>query len=113
MVRRFTSIGFCIWFVMLLVSFSSFGQTASFSLDDTAGCAPLVVHMTNTTGCTSCTYSWDLGNGGTSTLTDVSGSYTSPGTYTISLTATNGSISSTTVKRVTVYPQPTVNFSAT
>ena len=76
-----------------------------------AGCAPLVVHFTNTSS-GAASYSWNLGNGTTSLLTDVSGSYLTPGTYTVTLTASNGSTSSVSTAVVTVYPAPTVSFYA-
>lgn len=88
------------------------GQAANFTIDDSDGCAPLVVHFTNTTGCASCTYTWNLGNLTTSTLNDVSGSYLTPGTYTVTLTATNGASSTTHTSTVTVFPAPTVSFTA-
>ncbi len=83
-----------------------------FTEDYVAGCAPLVVHFTNTsTGATS--YSWDLGNGTPLTgLTNPSTSYTAAGTYTVTLTAYNGSSSSVTMVTITVYPTPTVSFTA-
>jgi gliding motility-associated-like protein len=49
----------------------------------------LNVDFTNTsTGATS--YSWDLGDGTTSTVTNPANIYTEPGTYTVLLTAMNG-----------------------
>ncbi len=84
--------------------------TAKFIASDTAGCAPLIIHFTNmSTGATS--YSWNLGNSTTSSLTDVSGSYTSAGTYTVTLTAF-GSGTSTYSMVIRVYAPPTVSFSA-
>ena len=86
-------------------------QTAGFTADVDSGCAPLVVHFTNTsTGATS--YHWDLGNGTTSALTDVSGSYLTPGTYTATLIAYNGTSTSTKTMTITVFPSPTVSFVA-
>ncbi len=85
--------------------------TANFTADDTAGCAPMVVHFTNTSsGATS--YSWDLGNGTTTALTDVSGSYLTAGVYTITLVAHNGTASSTKSMSIHVYALPTVSFYA-
>ncbi len=85
--------------------------TASFTVDDTAGCAPLNVHFTNTsTGATS--YSWDIGTGATFTLTDVSTTYGTAGTYTVTLTAYNGTASSTSSVVIRAYAPPTVNFTA-
>ena len=102
--------------LLLLVSMA-FAQsaaaqvTANFTADDTAGCAPMVVHFTNSSsGATS--YSWDLGNGTTTALTDVSGSYLTAGVYTITLVAHNGSASSTKTMNIHVYALPTVRFSA-
>src|SRR6476620_4840850 len=87
------------------------GQVANFTVDDSSGCAPLVVHFTNTTGCASCTYTWSLTSTATSTLTDVSASYVTPGTYTVTLTANNGGSTTVHTSTVTVFPTPTVGFS--
>lgn len=86
--------------------------TANFTADVTSGCAPLVVHFTNTsTGATS--YSWDLHNGTPpSTLTNVSGTFLTPGTYNVTLTAYNGGASSVKTMVITVLPSPTVSFYA-
>jgi gliding motility-associated-like protein len=100
-------------FLILFCSLASFALTANFTADYVAGCAPLVVHFTNTTSPSSgTTYFWDLGNGTISPLTDVSGSYLTPGTYTVRLTATNGGVTSVHTITITVYPSPTVSFFA-
>ncbi|MCD6010497.1 MAG: hypothetical protein K0Q79_359 [Flavipsychrobacter sp.] len=97
--------------LILLPSFVKGQVTANFTIDDTAGCAPMVVHFTNTsTGATS--YSWNLGNGTLSSLTDVSGAYLTPGTYTITLVASNGTSTSTRSMTIRAYALPTVNFTA-
>ena len=87
--------------------------TAGFTATPTNGCAPLVVAFSNTsTGASS--YRWDLDNGDPSfTSADVSSSYYLPGTYTATLTAFNsaGDSSKHTVV-ITVYPLPTVSFTA-
>src|ERR1035437_5315499 len=108
--KLFTRLLFII-FIFSASSFTAKGLTASFTADVTSGCAPLVVHFTNTsTGATS--YHWDLGNGTVSTLTDVSGSYLAPGTYTVTLIAYSGGTSVTKTMTITVYPSPTVSFTA-
>jgi len=89
--------------------------TADFTTSAIAGCSPLVVYFTNTTtpSTTGVTFSWDLGLGGTPVPTvDASSSYITPGTYTITLTATSGGHTSTHSVVVTVYPSPTVSFTA-
>ncbi len=99
-------------FALVLAPAVARALTADFTQDYLSGCSPLVVHFTNTSsGATS--YSWDLGNGTTSTLTDVSGSYITPGTYTVVLTATSGGATSTHSVTITVYPSPVVSFHAT
>lgn len=96
---------------ILLFSLSGEAQTAGFSVDNASGCTPLIVHFTNTsTGATS--YSWNLGNSTTTGITDPSGSYVTPGTYTVTLTAYGPSGSSTATTVITVYPLPNVSFSA-
>jgi gliding motility-associated-like protein len=101
-------------FLFLLFFLSAYavsGQTASFTEDYVSGCAPLVVHFSNTSsGATS--YSWNLGNGVITALTDPSTSYLTAGTYTVTLTAYSGSSSNTHSVIITVYPTPTVNFYA-
>lgn len=59
---------------------------ADFTADVTSGTAPLSVQFTNTsTNATS--YLWEFGDGGTSALASPSHTFTSPGTYTVTLTA--------------------------
>jgi gliding motility-associated-like protein len=91
---------------------SVFAQpVASFTGTPVSGCSPLVVQFTNTsTGATS--YNWNLGNSVTTTQQNPSTTYTTPGTYTVTLTASNGSQSNTytATNYITVYPKPFVNF---
>ncbi len=97
--------------LLLLPVFAASGQVADFTASPTAGCAPLVVNFTNTsTGATS--YFWDLGNTTTTAVTNPSTSYLTPGTYTVKLTAYNGSSSSVKTIVITVYPNPTPIFAA-
>ncbi len=97
----------------LILAFSSQGQvSASFTASPTSGCAPLIVNFTNnSTGATS--YSWNFGNlAPLSALTSPGTSYINPGTYTVTLTAMNGSASSTKTMQIVVHPLPTVSFIA-
>ena len=59
-------------------------------------------------------YSWDFGDGATSSLPSPSHSYGSPGHYTVSLTVTDdlGVTSTTTTHSVTVDAAPVASFSA-
>jgi len=109
--KQFTHIAL-LCFLFIISGYSVSGVTASFTEDHISGCSPLVVNFTNTsTGATS--YIWNLGNGDPPTsLTNPSTSYITAGTYTVTLTAYNGSSSSVATVVITVYPTPTVMFTA-
>src|SRR6185503_12952129 len=67
--------------------------TANFSADQTTGFVPLAVQFTDLStngGSTITSWAWNFGDGGTSTAQNPSHSYGTPGTYTVTLTATNG-----------------------
>src|ERR1700749_1542839 len=99
-------------FILVFTTIAARAQVANFTADVTSGCATLLVHFHNTSsGATS--YHWDLGNGTTSGQQDVSGTFVTNGTFTVVLTAygANGS-SSTHSMTITVYPTPTIAFSA-
>jgi len=89
---------------------------ADFSVDDTQGCSPHVVIFSNLTSGTSAstTYLWNFGNGNTSTEFSPLYSYPNPGTYTVTLTATDGATQDIESKTayITVFSNPTVDFSA-
>lgn len=100
--------------LVVLAGYSpAFGLTAGFTATPTSGCAPLLVSFHNTTTPTAgTTYSWDFGGSSSSTLTDPSSSFTTPGVHVVTLVATNGAAVSTYTMSITVFPQPTVNFTA-
>lgn len=58
-------------------------------------------------------WAWNFGDGNTSSLQNPSHTYSAPGTYNITLTASNGTISVAEVKAnyITVNPLPNVSFS--
>jgi PKD repeat protein len=58
-------------------------------------------------------WSWNLGDGNSSTQQNPINTYTSSGTYTVTMNASAiGGCNSNSTKLVTVYPQPIANFSA-
>ncbi|CAN5493817.1 hypothetical protein BH10BAC3_BH10BAC3_30760 [soil metagenome] len=87
---------------------------ANFSIDKASGCSPLEVHFTNnTTGATAgVSYSWNFGNGNSSALADPGATYSAEKSYTVTLTANDGGITSSISKTITVYKKPVVDFSA-
>jgi PKD repeat protein len=71
---------------------------ADFSADVTAGTAPLTVSFTDLSTNDPTSWSWDFGDGGSSTEQHPSHTYTSAGSFTVSLTATNDAGSDTATK---------------
>jgi len=88
----------------------------SFSASDTAGCQPLCVDFTNNSTITSgniSSYFWDLGDNNTSTATTLNHCYSTPGTYTVELTATSDNSCVTKLTKlnyITVHPLPVAAF---
>ncbi|MCA9995152.1 MAG: PKD domain-containing protein, partial [Anaerolineales bacterium] len=83
---------------------------AAFTADTTSGNAPLTVQFTDQSTNNPTSWAWDFGDGNNSTERSPSHIYTTAGTYTVSLTASNGSGSDDEVKTnyitVTVPPAP-------
>ncbi|MBP6334929.1 MAG: PKD domain-containing protein [Bacteroidia bacterium] len=85
----------------------------AFSPSVTSGCAPLNVSFTNSTTGTA-NYAWNFGDGGTSTGTTPSHIYNAPGSYPVTLIATQGSCADTLsiLNLISVAAKPTASFSA-
>jgi PKD repeat protein len=71
---------------------------AGFSGTPTTGTAPLTVAFTDLSANTPASWNWSFGDGNTSTLQNPSKVYSSPGSYTVSLTATNSAGNNTTIR---------------
>src|SRR5204862_399532 len=95
--------------------------TADFSGSPTSGTVPLQVQFTDqslTGGAVITSWSWNFGDGGTSTTQNPSHTYLVPGTYNVSLTATNsvgpGSITKNGYINAQIAPVgPTAQFTGT
>ncbi|MEW6053884.1 MAG: PKD domain-containing protein [Nitrospirota bacterium] len=87
---------------------------ANFTASPTSGTAPLTVNFTDTSTGSPTSWAWAFGDGGSSTLQNPSHTYNNPGTYTVSLTATNanGSDTETKIGYITVSSPaaPVANF---
>jgi PKD repeat protein len=82
---------------------------ASFTATPTSGTAPLTVSFTDTSTGSPTAWSWNFGDGATSTAQHPSHQYTSPGTYNVSMTASNaGGTSSPATAAITVGSAPGV-----
>jgi PKD repeat protein len=88
--------------------------TADFSGNPTGGTEPLTVDFTDLSAGNPTSWSWDFGDGGSSTQQNPSYTYNNAGTYTVTLTATNtcGSDGETKIDYITVDPcvPPTADF---
>jgi PKD repeat protein len=82
--------------------------TANFVGSPTSGYAPLTVNFTDQSSGSPTSWSWNFGDGGTSTAQNPSHTYTSAGTFTVSLTVTNscGSDGETKTGYITVTTSP-------
>ncbi|MEM8887121.1 MAG: PKD domain-containing protein, partial [Bacteroidota bacterium] len=88
---------------------------ANFSLSATSGCSPLSVTGTDLSTGTVNSWLWAFGNGNTSRVNSgVITTYTTPGTYTISLTVrdTLTGFTDTHTETITVFDDPTAGFTA-
>ena len=89
---------------------------ASYTTVADAGCAPFFAQFANTTTINSqpvVAWSWDFGNGTTSSLIQRNVSFQNPGSYPVSLIATDAlGCTDTATGTITVYQNPQANFVA-
>src|SRR5215213_3979634 len=85
---------------------------ANFTGTPTTGPAPLTVSFTDTSAGSPTSWSWDFGDGGSSTLRNPSHTYSDAGTYTVKLTVSNASGSDDVTKAdyITVSPPDESTF---
>jgi PKD repeat protein len=101
-------------------------STSDFSATPTSGCSPLAVIFTDLSSNPNKNFpitkwEWDFNGDGVIERTDIVAptpftyTYTTPGTYTVTLKATNsgGTNTKTTTNYITAYGPPTANFTAT
>ena len=106
-----------VFFIPLLFLYNNcFPQLkARFTTSDsiTGGCSPLIVSFKNlTTGASSnAVYYWDLGNNSSSNLQNPAATYMDPKTYIVSLVVIDSFQISSDTMNITIYENPTVNFS--
>ena len=86
--------------------------SAAFSIDRSSGYAPLTVSLTNTSQ-NATSYAWSFGDGTHSTVASLSHTFTTPGTYKVTLAASDGTMSALASSTVTVLaPAPVASFTA-
>ncbi|NIM17128.1 MAG: PKD domain-containing protein [Candidatus Aminicenantes bacterium] len=84
--------------VGIAVSCPGGAPIAAFTGSPTTGPAPLTVNFTDQSTNNPTSWSWNFGDGGTSTAQNPSHTYTTPGTYTVTLTVTNSGGSDNEIK---------------
>lgn len=84
--------------------------TAAFQLSANSVCPGQVIQTINQSGPAGASYLWSFGNGQTSTMTNPSIVYSTPGTYTITLHVDAGGCNAQTSQTIVVNPKPTANF---
>ncbi len=106
-------------YVLIITAFFAFtlslrAQNSHFVMDSDEGCGSLTVHFTNeSTGSGVLSYFWTFGNGSESHDENPFISYTTPGTYTITLELTDDNGINVFSDQVIVHPFPNVAFSGT
>lgn len=86
--------------------------TANFSSVTQAGCAPLLVSLTDASTGNPDQWEWDLGNGTVSFYQHPSLTYFNPGVYTVKLTVRKGTESASITKTafINAYASPVIDF---
>ncbi|HEY8734847.1 MAG TPA: PKD domain-containing protein, partial [Puia sp.] len=106
-------------FLVLTAVYSGYAQAPAVSIAATpiSGCAPLAVSFTGSATNSPTSYSWNFGgvppnvSPAGSTSSNTAALYSTPGTYTVTFTATNASgTSAPATKTITVYPAPNADF---
>jgi gliding motility-associated-like protein len=85
-------------------------QVAQFTSDKTTGCFPLTVSFTDQSTGSVGSWSWNFGNGNTSTLQNPSAVYTAPGTYNVTLTINGSGDTETKTGYIVVRDFPSGDF---
>lgn len=104
------------WITDSIIVFVMPPSVVVFSLDSSSGCAPLTVHFTDfstTPQDQIVAWIWDFGDGDSSFLTSPSHTYSSPGTYYVTLSVVTSSGCVTTLvsgATITVHPLPIAGF---
>jgi PKD repeat protein len=91
------------------INVTAVAPVANFSASPTSGTAPLAVRFSDASTGSITSWSWSFGTGATSTAQNPSYTYSSPGTYTVSLTVSGPGGSNTANKTgyITVAPAST------
>jgi gliding motility-associated-like protein len=110
--RNVSFFGIFILFGFILSIEANAQLTSSFSVNKSEGCIPLIVVFDNTSIGNPDSCIWDFGNGNSSRLCNPVATYTTAGTFTVTLTVVKGAQRSVSTKSITVFPSPIADFDA-
>ena len=113
MIRKLGVVLYCL-LQLWLSSAHAQAPVTNFSATPTSGCGPLSVQFTDNSTNNPVFWSWDFGNGQTSSLQNPAVQYAAAGTYTVTLITRNASGSDAMRKTgyITVYPYPQASFTS-
>ena len=97
-----------VW-TLFLQGVPSVPPTADFSAAPATGVAPLVVSFDDMSSAGADVWSWDFGDGASSTLASPAHIYTTPGSYTVTLTVSGPGGSATKVREDLILVQPSAS----
>jgi len=105
---------YAVFLILLLLSFSVHAQLkADFTPSKTSDCESLITRFNDNSTGNPVSWQWNFGNGFTSTQQSPSASYTTAGTFTVTLTVKDAAgNTSTATKTVTVWEKPKPDFTA-
>jgi len=105
--RNITTLFFTIYGTILFGQFS-----VNFSANPQVICVGQTISFTALTSGNVNSWAWNFGDGNTSSLQNPTHTYALPGTYTITLTASNGTVAIAEVKPnyITVNPLPNISY---
>lgn len=114
---KFLRVFLCVlaFFCCLNTKIYAQAPVADFSANTTTACAPALITFTDHSTGSPTAWEWNLGNSTIAINQNPSTSYTTPGTYTVSLKVTNssGTNTKTLVNYITIVPAPIVGFTST
>ena len=96
-------------FTYLSTNITSFSPIASFTSNITSGLTPLTVQFTDTSINSPTSWSWNFGDGSVSTVRNPSHVFTTAGTFTVTLIATNSAGSNTYQQTISTQTSVTVS----
>jgi len=113
LIRKLGVVLYCLLQLGLSITHAQ-APVTDFSATPTSGCGPLGVQFTDLSTNSPNFWTWDFGNGQTSSQQNPSVTYTAAGTYTVTLIARNPSGANAMRKTgyITVYPYPQANFTS-